>query len=565
MSSVAFVSLEIYPTTAGGAGILLHHTVQVLLEDAFEVVLLLDLSEQEFERFEKRDRAQFSNGQKLFAYRVDSLCRDLSEIDALYTDRELVRSVRLAHALTKLQQLHELSFIEFYDYCGPAYHFLARPKSERPPVIVRLHNTTELIERRVRSGLRPERMFHYAMERTQIALADLLLTPGIGYFEQEIKPLYSREFGGAYERVCHSPPVHFSIGEIDYSDRARNVLFYGRLSTFKGLDTFLRGAAIALRHTDFQEWLGKFVIVGPEETVASALTLDEMRSVIPPKHFARFEFVGRLDHARLIEVLRDVSFGCFANRIESFCYAAHELHTAGIPLILNDTPAFRDHFTDGDEALFFDGSAIDLAEQMVSLANDPEKRRALSARGLSKQQHYQKNFYKEHLAQLALQTATERDGESTDHPSLSIFILSNGDEEAELITCRSIGQEYEQVLVLRMNEAGQLAFAGRQWQAIAMPFAATADLLKEVGDLCIFFRAGDEINRETLRRMIQLMRDDRIGALGSWQQVGPKIRPALHLLIPELAQATGPGLRTLFRIRGGQTIVELLSSGVFNG
>jgi hypothetical protein len=43
-----------------------------------------------------------------------------------------------------------------------------------------------------------------------------------------------------------SPPVHLAIGEVEYDPEARDVAFYGRLSTLKGLDTFLRAGVPAV-------------------------------------------------------------------------------------------------------------------------------------------------------------------------------------------------------------------------------------------------------------------------------------------------------------------------------
>ena len=45
--TICFVSLEIYPTTAGGVGILLHHTISFLLDEGYNIVLLLDIPNNE--------------------------------------------------------------------------------------------------------------------------------------------------------------------------------------------------------------------------------------------------------------------------------------------------------------------------------------------------------------------------------------------------------------------------------------------------------------------------------------------------------------------------------------
>lgn len=555
--TICFVSLEIYPTTAGGVGIFLHHAAQVLLDDEINVILLLDVSQDEFERFERRDRARFRNGTRLVAYRVEHLCAETSEVSGAYPYVEQARSVRIAEALSHLHRLHQIDLVEFYDYCGPAYHYLIKPRRERAPVAIRLHNTTELIERKIRAPLAPMRIYAYAMERAQIALADYLLTPGQRYFDEEIRPLYAREVVGP--RLVVSKPPHFPIGEVVPKADARDVLFYGRLSTFKGLDTFIRGAVLALRDPAFSAWLGRFVIAGPEETVASALSLAEMKAAIPRELAERFEFIGRLSHPQLVELLPDVAFACFANRMESFCYAAHELHTAGIPLVLADKPAFRDHFTDGADALFFDGTARGLAEAMWRIAADDTLRRLLAASSEGKAAAYATNFYDALLAADAtpVNAASAR---PVDVPRLSVFVLSDGSGDAELRTSRALRHPRIHAKGLRLAGEGALSFAGQHWSLIPLDRVGNVDALDVLSEFCIFLRAGDEPDVPGLLALVDRMaEDDRVGAIATWQRIGTQLRPALHAYIPELAQAVGPGLRTLIRISAGLTTLELLA------
>ena len=368
VKTFAFATLELYPTTVGGTGILLHHTITALLKRGMRVVLYLDLAAEEMRRFDQRDKHSYPNPHLLEFHDVRAMRESLEFCEQLYDDKEQWRSVSFAHAILKTQDRHSIDLIEFYDYCGPAYHYLSYGAAERRPVAIRLHNTTEIIERGTRARFNKSRLFTFAMERAQLALADVMLTPGPNYLREEVLKLYATEL--RHQIVLEAPPIHTSIGEVAYSARSRRILFYGRLSTFKGLDTFVNAAVIALRDEAFRSWLKEFVIVGPEETVASALTLDEIRSVIPDEWIGKFTFVGRVDHAQLMRTLQDVSFACFANRMESFCYAAHELHTAGIPLVLADRPAFRDHFSDED-VVFFDRSAGGLARAMCGLGGGP--------------------------------------------------------------------------------------------------------------------------------------------------------------------------------------------------
>ena len=78
MSRVCFVSYEIHPTTWGGCGVLLHNAARVLLAEGHEVLFLLDVPEQAFDRFQNVDRLALPNHQRCRAYHVDALCREIA-------------------------------------------------------------------------------------------------------------------------------------------------------------------------------------------------------------------------------------------------------------------------------------------------------------------------------------------------------------------------------------------------------------------------------------------------------------------------------------------------------
>lgn len=551
-----FVSLELYPTTVGGAGILLHHTISALLRKGHRIVLYLDLAEHEIRQFDQRDRHTYPNSHLLSFYDVRGMAHALEFCRALYEDSEQFRSVSIAHAILRTQGQHDLDLIEFYDYCGPAFHYLSYPASQRRPVAIRFHNTVEIIERGTRSAFHKRRLFTFGMERAQLALADLVLSPGARFLEEEIRKLYSLEL--MRQEVMVAPPIHTSIGRVTYNVESRRVLFYGRLSTFKGLDTFINAAVIALRDPAFRSWLQSFVIAGPEETVASALTLDEMKSVIPADLAEKFQFVGRLTHNQLMEVLGDISFACFANRMESFCYAAHELHTAGIPLILADRPAFRDHFTEED-VVFFDRSASGLAAEMVTLAANPKERVQRSTRTLSLPETDTADLYLDFAERAGKRLSARRDAVSPASTLLTVFILSDGKQESEELTIASLAADGITTYVMRLSDTGNIAYAGLRWSV-----AHASDMLAPVSIAYMFVRAGDLCHSDVLLEAAKcLVESDQVGAIAPWCEIQGRVRAAPHIFVPEYGPAMGPGLRTVIRAPRGATVIELLRSGSF--
>ena len=551
---ILFVAMEFYPTTPGGAGILLHNTVRLLLERGFTIVYLFDGGQVAFEHLINRDRLGIPFGHRLIIYNLEDFHRDAPSPPEMFPHAGLTKALQLDYAVQKLTLLHDIELIEFYDYCGHGYYYLTRPADDRPFTVVRLHSTIELIERKTRIPMARDRLWLYAMERAQIALADAVLSPGPEYYEKEILPLYPSL---TRKRVLISPPVHSSIGQIDYDSNARDVLFYGRLSTLKGLDTFLRGAVLALENSAFSAWIGQFLVVGPEENVANSLSLDELRGIIPEDKVSRFRFLGRIEHTALIDLLHKASFGCFTNRVESFCYAAHELHTAGVPLIVNRIPAFEDGFEDSVSAIFFNGTALGLSVQMRLLARDGKLRLQLSRHGQNRANSYWVDHYTEHLSWLRQQRAS-----AYIPPALSgsVVILTTEDCSLAERTAAGFSSLPLRPFIFELNDAGDLHFAGNRWRGRAEPRDSGIPIdLEMVGEVCLFVRAGDTVYPEWVERALRVLaHDQRIGAVGGWVQHNTGIEVMSYLYIPELAHSAEPGLRVLMRVEKGQTLGEYL-------
>lgn len=552
--TIVFASMEFHPTkaNAGGAGMFMHRAVEMLVEQGYTVILLFDALRHEYERLVNVDRLGIPFGHRFLVYLVEDLCQDLV-LPLRCADIAIEKSLRLDHALRKLTAMHEIDLIEIYDYCGHGFHYLSRPAAERPPVAVRLHSTIELMERVTRAPLHPARVHLYPMERAQLALADVVLLPGQAFYEKQARPLYPAL---SPDRVLISPPVHQPIGEVDYDPTARNIAFYGRLSTMKGFDTFLRAGLLALQEAAFADWLGQFVLIGPDDVVATALSTEELRASIPPDKVSRFRFTGLLDHAALLQHLRGAAFACFANRMETFCYAAHELHTAGIPLIVNRIPAFEDGFEEGVSATFFDGTALDLAEQMKRLARDAALRSSLSRYGKARAPSYWVDRYTGHLGLLRERRQSADTREPT---SGAVVVLSNGDHDAVETTLACLAPLPLRAFVLELDPNGELRFAGSRWRGLD-PAGARAAGLERVGDACLFVRAGDVIEAEWAKTALRVLAQNaKVGAVGGWLHRHSGIEAMTYLCIPEVADGDEPGLRVLLRVGHEQTLAEYLN------
>ncbi|MEL7172394.1 MAG: hypothetical protein AAFN05_05440, partial [Pseudomonadota bacterium] len=114
--TIAFVALEFYPATAGGTGILLHHTVASLLRRGYTVLLLVDMQRHEVERIRHEVRLSFVNGDRLAVHLVDDLLvgpAGAAVEGVSFADPEQRRSARFALALKALSSTTPIDMVEY--------------------------------------------------------------------------------------------------------------------------------------------------------------------------------------------------------------------------------------------------------------------------------------------------------------------------------------------------------------------------------------------------------------------------------------------------------------------
>ena len=390
MTRICFVGNELFPITAGGAGLLINKLARMLVGEGHEVVLLLDVSKASIDKIE-RDGHRILGDKKFWrVYQVDKILAG-SRSAILNRDDFLSRytweSFRYDLALREVYDLEKPQIIEFVDYCGAAYFALNAKicgySYQNSHIAVRIHGPLELIDRSAPSKpLDFDRYSAYALERASFRLAESVLTPIPGLLETYYGLDRLAWFGQTV--TAPPPPANFPArsGEVE---GASLVLFYGRLFAVKGVNRFVEAAVDILERQPASKL--KFILVGydsMEPPSSGPLSYKEYLLGKIPKYLRdRFIFTGQLDHHEVAELLPQVRMAVFPAYFESFGYAAQEMKLAGLPLILSDIPAFRAAYQDGVNGLFFDGSAADLARKIEQLDVDRALRQRLGMPHLS--------------------------------------------------------------------------------------------------------------------------------------------------------------------------------------
>lgn len=381
MARIGFASYEIHPTTWGGTGVLIRHAIERLLSEGHEVVLLLDIPETYFHRFDTRDRLALPNAERCRAYHVDALCAQMQWKESDFPDPFVWKSARFDHALARLLEHEPLDVIEFFEYCGVAAAALAAKlygvRHAGTTLSVRVHNSVQWIDHfEATKPVDLARHRLYGLEHAGLALAESVLVPSAEYSDAYCRDRYGLEDS---RRVVSEPPIQ-EFGRRPLLDDAKQneAVYYGRIFEFKGVERFVSAALIYLaRHPESDL---RFVLIGPTGNDApGGGPYDRyLQGLIPDAQRDRFEFTGHLDHEAARERFGRARFAAFPNRFESFCYAVHEVYDAGVPVAVADLPAFRRYFRDGENALVVADDTLSWVEAMERLASDAPLRERLS-------------------------------------------------------------------------------------------------------------------------------------------------------------------------------------------
>lgn len=378
MAKICFVTYEIHPTNRGGCGVLLHHAAELLLRDGHEVAFLLAMPRHEFERFDRVDRLAFANAHNCRAFHLDGLAGDVGLSMNECPVGSIRESVRFARAVENLLAKEHFDFVEFFEYCGAAYHALSRKLfgvgalGQTNAVLgTRLHNSLELIDAVGSTRyLDRSRAMLYALEHGQLNLSEAVLTPTGAYYERYYKDRYNLPPSKVVESQSPKLPFPRVTRRPDPSRESFSIVYIGRLYQFKGVDQLVRAGVEFLERRPGVRCTFDIIGADSSESPLGHSYKEYLLSMVPAALRDRFEFPGNLSHEEFGKHLDRALFAVFPNRFESFCYAAHEVYDAGVPMLVRDLPGWSDFFTHEKNALVYDGRTDHLVEQMERLLDD---------------------------------------------------------------------------------------------------------------------------------------------------------------------------------------------------
>ncbi len=377
--TLCFVSNQIYPGTAGGIGHLIPQLGRRLYQAGWSLIFLLDVPPEAIAAFRTFLQAEMPPA---VAYTPADLLTGLPPFEspppAAFGSEAYYRAYRLALALQQLTASTRLDGVELADYLGQGYvilqwrNLIGGPLSN-VPVWVRLHGSLELCQQvETLTDVSFDTLLQYQMERSVLAQADAWVAPA-----DSIVTWYQTFYRLQRPAFCQPPPF-YRPGAGRQHPRQINpanlrLLFYGKFQPLKGADTFVQ-AAVQLCAQMPQRL--EFDLVGGEDAGLVhrfGSYQEKLLSLIPPVWRDRFHFHAAINPADLPDFAQRCTLAVIPSKFETFCLAAHELNWIGIPLILNDLPAFVDYFQDGQNCAKFNGTVEDLGQTITRLLTQPDE------------------------------------------------------------------------------------------------------------------------------------------------------------------------------------------------
>jgi glycosyltransferase involved in cell wall biosynthesis len=548
LEKICFVGNEIAPTTAGGAGALVHDLVLALLRESRQVILVLNLSKADFKKFETIDRLSFPNAHLCRAYQVSALCSIAPFKESDFISRYIWESACYDFACQQVYEIEKPDLFEFVDYCGSAYNALCSKVAglsyQNSHLAVRIHGPLELIDRyALRKPLNFDSYIAYSLERGAFRLAETVLFPTPSMLAEYYSQIEPRWLGN---RVYAQPLLSSYPKRRRVSADAKIALYYGRLLSVKGVDLYVEAIVRYLVETRDSQL--QFYLVGydsmepPDRAFGSYQAYLECK--IPTQYRERFHFTGFMTHSQLEELLPEVKFAVFPSSFESYCFAAHELRLCGIPLILSDIPAFRDNFQPGIDALFFDGRVESLVDQIQRMDTDDDLRDRLS-KAPTPQMLDRLEFYRNDVLPGWIDQA-----ENTMQTSQLLVCIIDDEQRFELTkkTLSSLSlDDFTQVRIvfLQLMEGAQRAGAIRilgEWYSLQDESGniLPSSSIKTAPALLIL-RAGDIVNPEYLRRSQQIIeRFPNVSYVNCWKWIQNEDRTWLQTFpFPVMSELAG--------------------------
>jgi glycogen(starch) synthase len=298
-------------------------------------------------------------------------------------------SCRIRRATRRIIRDRQLDVVEFPNWEGYGALFCF---GRTVPVVVRLH--TSSLESQEIDGTQTSRLVRWDVrrERWLVRLADSLVTHSEAHRQRMANEL--RIDAGHIQVIRHGVPVHPGFSRPVEQHSRLTVVHLGRMEKRKGVIDLLRAIPQVLRMVPET----RFLFIGSDRPhcPGGRTHAQFIREELPAAAQERISLLGQLPDEEVDRILQQADLLVAPSLYESFGLVFAEAMRWGLPVIGSTAGAIPEIVEDRKTGLLVPpASPGELAQAIIALLADPERRRTLGEQG---RRHVERYFSIERMA-----------------------------------------------------------------------------------------------------------------------------------------------------------------------
>jgi hypothetical protein len=283
--------------------------------------------------------------------------------------------LRIGRAMRRLAATQRLDVVEFANWEGLGLCFAV---GRSVPMVVRLHTSSREAHTINGDPIRGAVKWDVRREGWQARMADALVTHSEAHRAEMAAELGVED--KQIKVIPHGIAVFPEFTRLDRPTMEPSVVFLGRLETRKGTLDLLRAIPRVLTAVP----LARFTLIGKDRDhcPGNRTHAQYVRDEFPPEIRARINFAGELPDDAVDRWLQTAEVFVAPSLYESFGLVFLEAMRWGTAVVGTRAGAIPEIIEHGESGLLVKPQSPDeLAEAIIALLKDPERRRALGEAG----------------------------------------------------------------------------------------------------------------------------------------------------------------------------------------
>ena len=369
---ICLASYEYPPETFDGIGTYTRTLAKALVSLGNDVYVVTFTSKKPYEYME--------NG--VHVYRINPVkLRAVWRFDSIFPSKTLGYSIAVTRKIKELIQEKGVDIIEGPEARAEMLHyFLSRNGNKVPPVVVKLHTPTYIVQKHNFRSLKAYQKVLTFMEIQSIRKADSLTSPS-----RSMKECVSADLRISRGKIKVVPnPIdvdEFVPAAREQNNDAIKILYVGRIERIKGVEILMQAIPLVLREIKNCQ----FTFVGEDSRTTDQQTSmsDFLKEYCAAHGCAdRVSFLGHQEKEDIIKFYQENDIVVIPSFFESLAYVCLEALACEKAVIASPSGGLKELITDQVNGLMFTPKDHrELAEKIIYLCKNKELRRQFGKEG----------------------------------------------------------------------------------------------------------------------------------------------------------------------------------------